>query len=41
MRTDAMNASRIIHVTAYYPPHLGGQEIAVKDLVAQLKLAGE
>jgi hypothetical protein len=36
-----MNASRIIHVTAYYPPHLGGQEIAVQDLVAQLTLAGE
>jgi glycosyltransferase involved in cell wall biosynthesis len=36
-----MNASRIIHVTAYYPPHLGGQEIAVQDLVAQLALAGE
>ena len=36
-----MNASRIIHVTAYYPPHLGGQEIAVQDLVARLKLAGE
>ena len=41
LRTDAMNASRIIHVTAYYPPHLGGQEIAVQDLVAQLTLAGE
>jgi glycosyltransferase involved in cell wall biosynthesis len=36
-----MKASRIIHVTAYYPPHLGGQEIAVQDLVTQLTLAGE
>jgi glycosyltransferase involved in cell wall biosynthesis len=36
-----MKASRIIHVTAYYPPHLGGQEIAVQDLVTQLALTGE
>ena len=36
-----MKTSRIIHVTAYYPPHLGGQEIVVQDLVAQLTLAGE
>src|SRR5215831_11086556 len=36
-----MRPSRIIHVTAYYPPHLGGQEIAVQDLVTQLTLAGE
>ena len=35
-----MNTSRIIHVSAYYPPHLGGQEIAVHDLVAQLTLMG-
>ena len=34
-----MSATKIIHVTAYYPPHLGGQEIAVKDLVTQLKAA--
>jgi len=36
-----MNTSRIIHVTAYYPPHLGGQEIAVQDLATQLALTGE
>ena len=36
-----MNTSRIIHVTAYYPPHLGGQEIAVQDFVTQLALTGE
>jgi glycosyltransferase involved in cell wall biosynthesis len=33
--------SGIVHVTAYYPPHLGGQEIAVQDLVNQLALTGE
>jgi glycosyltransferase involved in cell wall biosynthesis len=31
---------KILHVTAYYPPHLGGQEVAVQDLVNQLKSAG-
>jgi len=36
-----MKSPRIIHVTAYYPPHLGGQEIAVQDLATQLALAGE
>ena len=36
-----MKTPRIIHVTAYYPPHLGGQEIVVQDLVTQLALAGE
>jgi D-inositol-3-phosphate glycosyltransferase len=36
-----MKTSRIIHVTAYYPPHLGGQEIVVQDLATQLTLAGE
>ena len=36
-----MKTPRIIHVTAYYPPHLGGQEIAVQALVTQLALAGE
>lgn len=35
-----MKTSDIIHVSAYYPPHLGGQEIAVQDLVAQLALMG-
>lgn len=35
-----MKAPRIVHVSAYYPPHLGGQEIAVHDLVAQLTLMG-
>jgi D-inositol-3-phosphate glycosyltransferase len=41
VRTDDMKTPRIIHVTAYYPPHLGGQEIVVQDLVTQLALAGE
>jgi glycosyltransferase involved in cell wall biosynthesis len=36
-----MNASHIIHVTAYYPPHLGGQEVVVQDLATHLALAGE
>ena len=36
-----MKTPRIIHVTAYYPPHLGGQEVVVQDLVTQLALAGE
>ena len=36
-----MKTPHIIHVTAYYPPHLGGQEIAVQDLATQLALAGE
>ena len=36
-----MKTPRVIHVTAYYPPHLGGQEIVVHDLVTQLALAGE
>jgi glycosyltransferase involved in cell wall biosynthesis len=35
-----MKTSDIIHVSGYYPPHLGGQEIAVQDLVAQLALMG-
>ena len=35
-----MKTSSIIHVSAYYPPHLGGQEIAVQNLVAQLELMG-
>jgi glycosyltransferase involved in cell wall biosynthesis len=30
----------VVQVSAYYPPHLGGQEIAVQDLSAQLALTG-
>jgi glycosyltransferase involved in cell wall biosynthesis len=30
----------IVQVSAYYPPHLGGQEIAVQDLSAQLARSG-
>src|SRR5258707_6594970 len=37
----SMEAARVIHVTAYYPPHLGGQEIVVQDLAKQLAMAGE
>jgi glycosyltransferase involved in cell wall biosynthesis len=35
-----MNTANIIHLSAYYPPHLGGQEIAVQDLVTELALMG-
>jgi glycosyltransferase involved in cell wall biosynthesis len=35
-----MNTSEIILVSAFYPPHLGGQEIAVRDLAEQLTLIG-
>jgi hypothetical protein len=35
-----MIKDKILHVTAYYPPHLGGQEIAVQDLAKQLRNAG-
>ena len=35
-----MDSSDIIHVSAYYPPHLGGQEIAVQDLVVRLAHMG-
>jgi glycosyltransferase involved in cell wall biosynthesis len=36
-----MKEPRIVQVSAYYPPHLGGQEVAVQELAAQLALAGE
>jgi D-inositol-3-phosphate glycosyltransferase len=36
-----MRTSHVIHVTGYYPPHLGGQEVVVQDLATQLVLAGE
>lgn len=32
--------SRIIQVSSYYPPHLGGQEYAVQGLAQQLAAAG-
>jgi len=32
---------KIIQVSAYYPPHLGGQENAVHDLATQLAVVGE
>ena len=35
-----MKTSGIIYVSSYYPPHLGGQEIAVQDLAAQLARMG-
>ncbi len=31
----------IVHVSAYYPPHLGGQEVVVQQLAAQLSTLGE
>lgn len=31
-----MSLTRVIHVTSYYPPHLGGQEVVVQELAAQL-----
>jgi glycosyltransferase involved in cell wall biosynthesis len=36
-----MKISGVLQVSAYYPPHLGGQEIAVQGLVDQLKAANE
>ncbi len=35
-----MKAQHIIQVSAYYPPHLGGQENAVYDLASQLAEGG-
>jgi glycosyltransferase involved in cell wall biosynthesis len=35
-----MTTSRVVLVSAYYPPHLGGQEVAVRDLANQLRSAG-
>lgn len=35
-----MKVKNIIHVSSYYPPHLGGQENAVYDLTRQLANAG-
>jgi glycosyltransferase involved in cell wall biosynthesis len=37
----AMKKARIVQVSGYYPPHLGGQEVAVQELATQLALAGE
>jgi D-inositol-3-phosphate glycosyltransferase len=34
-----MRISGVLQVSAYYPPHLGGQEVAVQDLVGQLRSA--
>jgi glycosyltransferase involved in cell wall biosynthesis len=31
---------KIVQISSYYPPHLGGQENAVHDLATQLALAG-
>lgn len=36
-----MSVSKILHVTAYYPPHLGGQEVAVHDLAEKLTSVSE
>jgi glycosyltransferase involved in cell wall biosynthesis len=36
-----MTAPEVVHVTAYYPPHLGGQEVAAQGLVTQLALIGK
>ena len=35
-----MKANHIVHVSSYYPPHLGGQENVVYDLASQLAKAG-
>lgn len=35
-----MKIQRVVLVSAYYPPHLGGQEIAVQELATQLAAAG-
>jgi glycosyltransferase involved in cell wall biosynthesis len=37
----SLKTSRIVQVSAYYPPHLGGQEIAVQGLATQLALTGK
>ena len=34
-----MTTSKVVLVSAYYPPHLGGQEVAVRDLANQVKSA--
>ena len=34
-------SSDIVHVTAYYPPHLGGQEVIAQGLARQLAIAGQ
>jgi glycosyltransferase involved in cell wall biosynthesis len=31
-----MSLPKVVHVTSYYPPHLGGQEVVVQALAAQL-----
>src|SRR5215469_2963191 len=36
-----MKERTILQVSAYYPPHLGGQEVAVQELATQLAAAGE
>jgi glycosyltransferase involved in cell wall biosynthesis len=36
-----MKVPPILQVSAYYPPHLGGQEVAVQELATQLASAGE
>lgn len=36
-----MKMRHIVQVSAYYPPHLGGQENAVHDLAQQLAAAGQ
>lgn len=35
-----MSLKDVVQVSAYYPPHLGGQENVVRDLAAQLAAAG-
>lgn len=37
---EQLNRPKIIHVTAYYPPHLGGQEIIVRKLSENLAIQG-
>jgi glycosyltransferase involved in cell wall biosynthesis len=34
-----MTSHKILHVTSYYPPHVGGQEVAAQDLVRHLRNA--
>lgn len=35
-----MTGHEVLHVTSYYPPHMGGQEVAVQDLARHLGLSG-
>lgn len=35
-----MTRYEVLHITSYYPPHMGGQEVAVQDLARHLRGSG-